>query len=83
MNESADAMQSGHQELIMVRMNNGLRAKVRALGYDPERVFWGVRISGDMHGARVQNPITGDQRYHQGPFFSERFGDQIAIVKWG
>ena len=61
-------------------MNEALRAKLISKGWNPEAVTFGAMLSGSsMYGARVRLP-SGEERYFPGPFFSERGGDQIAIL---
>lgn len=62
-------------------MDDALRDALRILGWKPERVTWGRRVSGDMHGAILER--DGVETYYAGPFVPVRMGDQMAIVRWG
>jgi len=62
-------------------MSPALRDALRILGWKPERVTWGRRVSGDMHGAILER--DGVETYYAGPFVPVRIGDQMAIVRWG
>lgn len=64
-------------------MNADLKAELARLGWAGklDRVVWGRRVSGDMHGAEVER--EGVVRYHAGPFTAVTRGGQIAIVRFG
>ena len=62
-------------------MNPTLNAALLRKGWNPEKVVWGRRVSGSVHGAEIEH--SGETRYYTGPFVSIREGDQIAIVRWG
>lgn len=64
-------------------MNQDLRAELVRLGWGAklDRVVWGRRVTGDVHGATVEK--DGVTRHYDGPFSCVRKGDQIAIVRFG
>lgn len=64
-------------------MNQELRAELVRLGWGEklDRVVWGRRVGGDVHGATVEK--DGVARHYDGPFSCVRRGDQIAIVRFG
>jgi hypothetical protein len=62
-------------------MSLALRERLVQLGWNPERVTWGRRVNGDMHGVTLER--NGVEKYHPGPFSAVRVGDQSAIVRWG
>jgi hypothetical protein len=62
-------------------MNNALRAELLRLGWKPERVTWGRRVSGNVHGVTLER--DGVERHYTGPFVSVRRDGQTAIVRWG
>ena len=62
-------------------MNDALRAELARLGWKPERVTWGRRVSGDMHGAILER--DGVETYCAGPFVPVHRDGQTAIVRWG
>jgi hypothetical protein len=64
-----------------ITMSPALREKLIALGWKPERVTWGRRVSGSPHGMTLER--DGKERYHLGPFVPVHAGDQSAIVRWG
>ena len=61
-------------------MNAALRGALIAKGWDPERVVWGRRVSGDPYGVELEK--DGKYYYYDGPFQTVRAGDQCAIVRW-
>lgn len=60
-------------------MNSALKAELISLGWNPEKVLWGRRVDGDMHGVTIE--YNGKTRYWPGPGTCIRGGDQIAIVR--
>ena len=62
-------------------MSPALRAELQRLGWKPERVTWGRRVSGDVHGITLER--DGVERYHAGPFVPVHADGQTAIVRWG
>ena len=62
-------------------MNDALRAELLRLGWKPERVIWGRRVSGSVHGVTLER--DGVKLYYAGPFVSVRRDGQTAIVRWG
>ena len=62
-------------------MNDALRAELLRLGWKPERVTWGRRVSGNVHGVTLER--NGEHRHYAGPFVSVRRDGQTAIVRWG
>jgi len=65
-----------------MEMNETIRAELVRLGWDPEKVLWGRRISGDVHGARLELP-NGQFRYVAGPFVAVHGDGQMAEVRFG
>lgn len=61
-------------------MNDALRAELVRLGWKPERVTWGRRVSGDMHGVTLER--DGVERHYLGPFVPVHRDGQTAIVRW-
>ena len=62
-------------------MSDTLRAELLRLGWKPERVTWGRRVSGDVHGVTLER--DGLVRYYPGPFVALERDGQKAIVRWG
>lgn len=62
-------------------MNPMLRQRLIGLGWKPERVTWGRRVSGTVHGIVLER--DGVETYHLGPLVTVHGGDQSAIVRWG
>ena len=62
-------------------MNDALRAELLRLGWKPDRVTWGRRVSGDVHGVTLER--DGLVRYYPGPFVALERDGQKAIVRWG
>ena len=63
------------------KMNDALRFELARLGWKPEHVTWGRRVSGDVHGVTLER--DGVELYYAGPFVSVRRDGQSAIVRWG
>lgn len=62
-------------------MNETLRAELVRRGWNPQRVTWGRRVRGDMHGVTLER--NGVERYYNGPFVPVHGDGQTAIVRWG
>ena len=62
-------------------MNDALRAELLRLGWKPDRVTWGRRVSGDVHGVTLER--DGMERHYFGPFVPVHRDGQTAIVRWG
>ena len=62
-------------------MNETLRAELVRLGWNPQRVTWGRRVSGDVHGVTLER--DGVTRHYTGPFVPVHGDGQTAIVRWG
>lgn len=68
--------------IITTEMSFALRGELLNLGWrSPDRLCWGRRVSGDMHGMTLER--NGVEKYYPGPFTAVRAGDQSAIVRWG
>jgi hypothetical protein len=63
-------------------MNNALRAELLRLGWKPERVAWGRRVSGNVPGVTLERDGV-ERHYYAGPFKPVRRDGQTAIVRWG
>lgn len=61
-------------------MSLALRERLVQLGWKPERVTWGRRVNGDMHGVTLER--NGVETYHPGPLTTVKVGNQSAIVRW-
>ena len=61
-----------------MEMCQELQKEIERLGWKPERVTWGLRIDGDMHGCTIMRP-DGERKYYRGPFWTAHGGEQIAI----
>lgn len=62
-------------------MSPALREALRILGWKPEKVTWGRRVSGDAHGVTLER--DGMERHYLGPFVPVHRDGQTAIVRWG
>ena len=62
-------------------MNDVLRAELARLGWKPERVTWGRRVSGDVRGVTLER--DGEHGYYARPFVPVHRDGQTAIVRWG
>jgi hypothetical protein len=61
-------------------MHPGLRAELTRRGWNPDKVIWGRRVEGDMHGMSLEQ--KGVIEYYPGPFVAIGYGGQSAIVRW-
>ena len=66
---------------MAIEMSRELREELIRLGWEPENVLWGTRISGSPEGAKLRLP-DGSVQYFAGPFVSIRVGSQCAIVRF-
>ena len=67
--------------MITTTMNDALRAELVRLNWKPERVTWGRRVAGNVHGVTLER--DGVERHYAGPFVPVHRDGQTAIVRWG